>query len=254
MLYTFELIVSIVIFLVVVYFNRKNIDKNSLWVYLLTGIGHSILELVAQGTGTRKIENAYVFNNIPLIYPFTAFILGFFEGGLFCLAAYYFVKSVALKDKFSTKIFIALSVSLFIIIFLGAITMRISIDSGASDVSLTRRDIFSPYSLILMIILYSFSIGYFALNKSIPKKEKLTLLYFYLGVNIFTFIVIFPNHIMGIRYIEKSLDGTYITASLLEQILVMYGYNIGLDAAGYFMAYYVIIYRFHLIEFKREQK
>ncbi|MFX0189088.1 MAG: hypothetical protein ACFE8A_15290 [Candidatus Hodarchaeota archaeon] len=79
------------VFIILLYFYIRDIDKDSLKLYLITGLSHSVLELIAQGGRIRVIEDAYIFQ-IPIGYPYICFILGFFEGGLISLAAYHFVK------------------------------------------------------------------------------------------------------------------------------------------------------------------
>lgn len=250
MLYTFELVFSLVVFFLLLYFYKKNVDKKSIWVYIISGIGHSIVELFAQGSGMRVIKNASLFNVIPLSYPFTAFIIGFFEGGLICLAAYHFTRALTNKDRFSIRFFLFLWIVPFVLIFLGAIAMRIQIESHSSDITLTRRDIFFPIAIIIMSAFYAVSIGYFLLNRKINPRAKLSLLYFYIGLVFYTIIMVLPNHIVGIRYIEVKIGDIYVPANIFEQIIVMYGYDLGLEAGGFLIVYYIIIYRFQLIEVK----
>lgn len=249
-LYNFEFLVCISIFLVLLFFWKKFKEKNSMSVYLITGTLHSVVELIAEGVGTRVISITTLFGIIKLGYPFTAFILGFFEGGLFCLMAYYVVRIFMNKDRFALKFVLIFSIIFSILITLGAINMNMTIKSNPFSIIFTRREIFSSTAIILLILFFIISFSYFFLNKKILFKYKKSLLYFYFGMIYVTVLFIVPLHILAIRFIEVNQNNIFIYASLTEQIIIMYGFNIGLEAAGYFLPYYIIIYYFKLIELK----
>ena len=151
-IYTFEFIMSIIILLFVLYLYLKDIDKKSLWVYLITSSLHTILELFAQGGGFRVIKDAYLFN-VPIQYPTTAIIIGFFEGGFIALGAYHFVRALANKDPLSIKFFLIILITLMAILLLGSYNMRTQIDANLSSVVLTRRKMFNLNSILLLIFL-----------------------------------------------------------------------------------------------------
>ncbi|MFX1450086.1 MAG: hypothetical protein ACFFCM_04545, partial [Promethearchaeota archaeon] len=220
----------------------------SLFVYILTGILHSIIELIAEGTGTRVISITYLFGILQIGYPFTAFILGFFEGGLFCLIGYHIVRIFMNRDKFSLKFTSIVSIIFLIFSTLGGLNTRMSLKSNPFVLTITRREIFSIGALILLIISYTVSFSYFFLNKNVPSNHRISLIYFYLGVIFFTAVLIVPIHILGVRFIEVYQNFIFMNASFIEQIIVMYGYSIVLEAAGFFLPFYVIIYHFKLIE------
>ena len=248
LLYTAEFLIVLAVFLIVLIFYIRGTDKKSLWIYLMTGIFHSIMELIAEGTGTRIIEDAVIFG-IPIGYPFLPFILGFFEGGLICLGAYHFTKIVVDKDKFSIKFFTLLYAIPFTLILFGSFAMKAQLENDPTQLTLTRRDLFTPTSIILLSIFYSIAIAYFLLNRSINKEKKLTLLYYFIGVALYTSVMNVPSHIAGIRYIEVQSDGGYVPASLLEQFIVLYALVLVLES-GFYIHYYVIIYHFKMIEFE----
>ncbi len=242
MLYTFEFVICIFIFILLSILAKKSGEKNSLIVYTFTGILHSIIELVAEGTGVREISNTYLFGRFYIGYPFLPFILGFFEGGLFCLLAYHFVRLVMNRDKFSMKFFSGFAIFFFTLITLGAIRMP------SEGPIYTQREIFNTGNIIFLIACYSFTIGYFLLNKKVTSVHRKSLLWFYLGLLLVTVLMILPLHVFGIRFIEVNQGGIIIRASILEQILVMYGYSLAFEAAGFFLPFYVIIYHFKLID------
>ncbi|MFX1338300.1 MAG: hypothetical protein ACFFDK_06805 [Promethearchaeota archaeon] len=249
-IYTFEFIVSVIIFLFVLYLNLKDFDKKSIWVFLIASALHSITELIAQGVGTRIIEDAYLFN-VPINYPITAIIIGFFEGGFIALGAYHFVRVLANKDPLSIKFVIITLTILMGFLLLGSYYMRIQIDSNLSPVTLTRRDIFAPNAIILLIFLFSITITYFSLSKKVQPNERITLLYWYLGLALFSLLLVLPTHIFQVRYIEVKNNGGYAPVSVIEQIIIMYGYNICIEATGFLIYIYIFIYHFDLIEIKK---
>ena len=244
MLYTFEFIICIAMLVLLIFLAKKRGEKHSLYVYLLTGLLHSIIELVAEGTGNRVISETYLFGKIFITYPFLPFILGFFEGGLFCLIAYHFVRMVMNHDRFSLKFFSVSSIFFFVMNTLGGLRMQ----SGPT--TFTRREIFSIGTIITMIIFIAIAVGYFLLKKDIPPKQRKSLFYFYIGLILVTVFMVLPLHILGIRFIEIFQDPLYIYASIPEQILVMYGYSLSLEAAGFFLPFFILIYHFKWIEFK----
>jgi hypothetical protein len=243
MLYTFEFIVVIFFFILLAILAKKSGERNSLIVYTFTGILHSVIELVAEGLGVRVISETYLFGRIYLSYPFLPFILGFFEGGLFCLLAYHLVRILINRDRFSLKFFSLVAISFLILITLGALRMQ------SAPSTFTRRALMEPGSLILLAICYAISIGYFVFNKNVTSAHRKSFLYFYLSLIVVTLLMVVPLHIAGIRFIEV-FDGSYVYASIPEQILIMYGYSLAFEAAGFFLPFYVIIYHFNLIDLK----
>ncbi|MHA1292658.1 MAG: hypothetical protein ACTSQJ_08345 [Promethearchaeota archaeon] len=248
MLYTFEFIIVLVLFFILIFFYIKDIDKKSLWVYVITGVFHSIMELIAEGLGVRVIKNASIFT-ISVGYPFLPIILGFFEGGMICLGAYHFTRIIVNKDKYSMKFFTFLYAIIFTLILFGSFLMKKQLEENPSEITLTRRELFTQASLILLIIFYSIALSYFLLNRQIDKKKKITLFYFFIGVILYTSVMNIPTHIAGIRYIEVKENSSYVPASFFEQIFALYVLDLVIES-GFYIQYYVIIYHFNLIEFE----
>ena len=246
--YTFEFIVCITILCILIFFAKKSGEKKSLYVYLVTGFLHSIIELIAEGVGNRVISETYLFSVIYLTYPFLPFILGFFEGGLYCLLAYHFVRYLMNRDRFSLKFFLSFTIVFLTFISLGAMRMQSDVLTDPLAVTFTRRALLSISTLILYTVFYIVSIGYFLLNKRVTSRHRLSFFYFYIGLIVVTALMVIPLHLAGIRFIEYSQNGSYFYASIPEQILVLYGYSLAIEAAGIFIPYYVIIYHFNLIQ------
>ena len=244
LLYTFEFLACIFFLVLLVILAKKYGEKHSLYVYIVTGLLHSTIELVAQGMGVRVISATYLFGKIYISYPFLPFILGFFEGGLFCLMAYHFVRIMINRDRFSVKFFSIFASAFVVLITFGGIRMH----SEAS--TLTRREVFNLGNIIVLIVFITISVGYFLLNKRVTSAHRKSFFYFYLGLILVTIFMVLPLHILSIRFIEVYQGGGYVYASLPEQILVMYGYSLAFEAAGFFLPFYVIIYHFKWIDLK----
>ena len=136
---------------------------------------------------------------------------------------------------------------LMILILLLVLMIFGALGAVAGGSTYTSREIFNQGALILLAIFYSVSIGYFLLNKKVTTAHRKSFVYFYLGLILVTALMVIPLHIMGIRFIEVDLGGI-VYASFPEQILVMYGYSLALEAAGFFLPFYVLIYHFKLID------
>ncbi|MHA1439292.1 MAG: hypothetical protein ACTSPD_17105 [Promethearchaeota archaeon] len=127
--------------------------------------------------------------------------------------------------------------------------MKKQLEENPSEITLTRRELFTQASLILLIIFYSIALSYFLLNRQIDKKKKITLFYFFIGVILYTSVMNIPTHIAGIRYIEVKENSSYVPASFFEQIFALYVLDLVIES-GFYIQYYVIIYHFNLIEFE----
>lgn len=241
--YTFEFIVIMSLFFILIWLWRKKNDKSSLKVYLVTGIAHSIVELVGQGLGIREISNMFLFDVLHVEYPFTALIMGFFEGGMFCLVAYHILRLFMSKDRFSLK-FILISSTLLVVA-----TTILLVTMDYSTITFSRREIFAPISIILLVSFYGITIGYFFLTKRVTRFHLKALFSFIVGMMFITLLFTLPPHIAGIRFIEVWNGSNFVYASLPEQILLMYAYGIPVGAAGYFLLYYIILIHFKWIDF-----
>jgi hypothetical protein len=111
----------------------------------------------------------------------------------------------------------------------------------------TRRDLFHAGGLINLAIYFAVSVGYFVLYKRVTNAHRKSFVYYYLGMILVTAFFIVPFHIIGVRFIEIAPG---VLASLPEQILLMYGWNLAVEAVVLFLPQYVLIYHFKLIELK----
>ncbi|MFW9898724.1 MAG: hypothetical protein ACFFDO_05630 [Candidatus Thorarchaeota archaeon] len=246
LIYTYEFIVIIIILIILLLFWKLNDDRNSLIVYVLTGIGDTIIELLASASGIRIVEETYLFGVFYVGFPLLPVIMGFFEGGVQCIIAYHLIQGIMLKNKLSLKFSLSYLIVTIIIMMFSRLSAFFNVSQNS--IGITRRSIFSLGSILLLISCYLVSFGYFFLNKTINKRERISFLLWYLFIMIVYFPVFLISHITMTRFIEIEQNGTYEVAPLLEQILVLYGYGLVLEAGGFFLPYYVIIHHFHLID------
>ncbi|MHA1785821.1 MAG: hypothetical protein ACTSVE_11570 [Candidatus Helarchaeota archaeon] len=247
-LYSFEFTIILLVLLITLYLGKKKNDWRSLKVYLIAGIIHSTVELIAEGTGTRIIENPVIYGIIPFNYPLIPFVLGFFEGGFFCLMAFYLVCWLSNKDNLAKKIFILFGISMIIFLTIVGSTVHQAILLNPSTFSFTRREMFNLNTLLTMIIMTTATVIYFALKKGTTKRVWASLFYFWLGMYLFTAFLVVPLHIFGIRFIEVQIaPDTFVTTGILEQIIMMYLYNAIFESTLFFLPNYAIFYQFKII-------
>jgi hypothetical protein len=248
--YTLEFLIATAVFLIVLSLYIKKIERKSLLVFNLAGLINSGVELLLQGIGIRTIENAYFFT-IPIGFPYIPLILGFYEGGLKTLVGYHFVLYFIDKKKINGTLLILLLCLVFVPFFIYSAFTAYQIKSGTTNITLTARNMFALLSILLLILSFSLSILYFVLNKKIPKKNKLTLLYYEIGVVIYLLAWMVPMHIYLLRYIGIKEDGSYVLANIVVQLLLMYGYFLFFEGVGVNIIIYPLIYHFNLIQFEK---
>jgi len=246
MIYTYEFIVVIIILIILILFWKLRDDRNSLFVYIITGIIETIIELLASASGIRTIEKTYLFEVFYIGFPLLQVIMGFFEGGVICIIAYHLIQGIMLKNKLSLKFSLSYLIVSTIIMMFSRVSLFFNVSQDSN--SITRRSIFSLGSIILLISCFLVSFGYFFLNKTIDKRDRISFLLWYLFIIVVYFPVFLISHITMTRFIEIEQNGTYKVAPLLDQILVLYVYGLGLEAGGLFLPFYVIIHYFHLID------
>ncbi|MBD3228286.1 MAG: hypothetical protein GF329_08855 [Candidatus Lokiarchaeota archaeon] len=255
LLYIFEFLVVISLFAVLMLIWKKSgkDGKTSLLVYIISGLYHTGIELLAQGTGVREVPEITI-GTIIIGYPFLPFVLGLFEGGIFCLIAYHFVRYMIQRSNFSKKFILIFTGIILFFLIMNSIKSYFDLLIGASGYKFTAREIFSIPTIIIIIICFAISFGYFFLNKNISKIYKKSFIYWYIGLVIFTLVLVLPLNVFGIRYIASYNGTTYVAVSIIEQILVLYIYSLSLEAAGFFLPIYIILYQFKIIQFEDKIK
>jgi hypothetical protein len=237
--YTLEFFLVLIVFIIVIILRVKNIEKQSIKVFIVAGIINTLVELLLQGIGTRLVENAYFFT-MPIGFPFTCLIMGFFDGGLKNLFAYYTVKSIKNRKKKSKSLAFTLFFMVFIVFSIyNSITATLN-SQGNSNVTLTQRSLFSLSSIVLLIVSFIGSFSYFFLKKSIPREDRNIFLYYAFGLIVFLCSWTITAQIFMTRYIGI---GGILPASILEQILLMWGYFLLFEGVGVSIFIAPIIYQ-----------
>lgn len=246
--YTLEFLIAAAVFLVVLYFYIKKIDRKLLFVFLIAGSINTGVELLLQGLGIRMIEGAFFFS-IPIGFPTVCFILGFMEGGVKALVGYCVVKIIMDHSAFFKRLFFGLFTLVLSAFSIYAIVTVLQFASFPSSVLFTARELFGLLSVSLLLLAFGVSFGSILLNRSIPNREKRSILYFMLGQALYLLAFTFPLHISLLRYIGLESGGTYISADPLSQLLLMYGFFLFFEGIGVNIINYPIIYRLKLIQF-----
>ncbi|MHA1143261.1 MAG: hypothetical protein ACTSRW_00845 [Candidatus Helarchaeota archaeon] len=242
LLYTFELIFSLGILASCAIVAILKKDKIPLWVFLATSGFHTCMELLAEGVGARVVESTLLFGIIPISYPFTPIILGLFEGGLVGLSGLLFMRAVLFRDKFSLWYFVIVCSIMVLIEIPGAVLIQKTLLVNPAALEITRRDLFSIGSIIILVVMYGIAFVGILPWKKIPKEGKMGLLYYYLGLMIISVAMAIPLHVAGLRYIEIFNGFAYYRTNIFLEILIMYGYTGAIESSGFFVGYYVIYY------------
>ncbi|MHA1818885.1 MAG: hypothetical protein ACTSU2_16470 [Promethearchaeota archaeon] len=192
--------------------------------------------------------------------------MGFYEGGFFGLMAYYFTKWVYFKSEHAKKVFITINLIIFLIMFLNSARTWMLIKNGSIILKYTRRHMMAVGIIALTgayglgtVIYFIVRLWYIKGKRkdspetivteddkndqySIRKKITISLFFFWLGLYIFTFVMIFPLHIFGVRIIEVAVGtNNFIAANTFEQIWVMYIYSIPTEGTFYLLPAYIFI-------------
>ncbi|MHA1894091.1 MAG: hypothetical protein ACTSX4_06300 [Candidatus Helarchaeota archaeon] len=250
MLYTFELLFATAVLISCIIIARRKKDKIPLWIFLATTLFHTCIELWAEGFGIRVVEDTVLFNLIPIVYPITPIILGLFEGGLVGLSGLLLTRILLYKDKFALKFLSSIIGALLFFEIMGIFTIKKVLFENPAALEITRREVFGIGSIIILIIMYTVAIIGILPWKKVSKTGKIGLLYYYLGLVLITTAMDIPLHISGLRYAEIFNGTTYVRVNILLDILILYVFDIGVEAAGFFIAYYVIYHHVGWIEKK----
>ena len=248
MLYTFELLFATIILISCIIIATRKKDKVPLWIFLATALFHTCIELWAEGFGIRVVEDTILFNLIPISYPITPIILGLFEGGLVGLSGLLLTRILLYKDRFALKFLSCVIGALLFFEIIGIFSIKKVLLENPGALEITRREVLGSGSIIILIIMYVIAIIGILPWKKVSRNGKVGLLYYYLGLVLITIAMDIPLHVSGLRYAEIFNGTTFVRVNILLDILILYGFDIGVEAAGFFIAYYVIYYHVGWIE------
>ena len=239
-LYTFELVVVLVVWVVVLALWRAG-DRRSLAVYVIAGLYNSVIELLAQGSGVRAIPDVRLFGVLPVGYPLLPFILGFFEGGVLLLTGFAILRGLREGDRRALRVGLGIAVGLLALIIAGALQMRAQLAADPQSLTLTTRALFRPGSLAILAACYAVGLGYAFGASRTPARDRRGLLAWYAIIAVVAATWYTPAFLTGGRSIGTLRNGTWALVSLPEQIAVLYGYSIVFEAAGFYLPVYVIL-------------
>jgi hypothetical protein len=245
---TFEAVIGVLVLLWTIDLYHRSIDRNALRIFLVITVLHYAREFTAQWIGVRVIENAHVFG-IPVHFTITAMIIAIFEGGVLGLAAYQLVPAAVNRDRRAWKVFTRSCIVLGLLSLAGAMVIRGQLGIHPERLQLTRRAIYAPESVVALAVSFLIAVGYSLSLKSPPPGKRTGFLVYYAGLVIVLAVLIIPMHCLQVRFIETNSDGGFVAAGPLAQIVVMYVYNILLEA-GWFVPDYVVLCLLGWVEFR----
>ncbi len=243
LLYTAEFVVDLAVLFLVLYFRVTKGDRESLPVYLLGGFYNSLIECLAQGSRTRMITETRLFRLIPVGYPFLPLIMGFFEGGILILIGYHLVKWFLNRDGRSGRIAGVLTAAMAALAGAGALLMNAELARRPGSLIVTRRALFSPGTLILLSLCFLGSWFYFFRRKGADARGRRGLLVWCAGLPLVSAIWYTPLFIFGTRFVETALGGSFSRVGLGLQIMLLYGYSVIFEAAGFYLPVFIILQR-----------
>ncbi len=249
MLFSFEASVALAVFALLLVLRWTTRERALVWVFLVGTAIHTLLEGIAEGTGVRHTAHASLFG-MAIRFPATSLVAGAFEGGVVVTVAYLFVKAVSGKDRLAGRLFTAFCLVFALTGIAGVFALQAQLEHDPGSVSFTRRAMFASHALILLAVFYALALGYFFLRKSVSSREKRSFLVYYLGIVLFTTVLALPLHVGLLRYIEVDTGGTFQVAATWEQVVIMYAFNLPLEA-GWYVCTYPILHALGLASFPR---
>lgn len=246
-LYSFELLVALLAWVLVLAVWWRSGDKAPLLAYLIGGLYDTAVELLAQATGVRGMPEVRLFGRWAVGFPVLPFILGFFEGGVLLLAGFGLVRGVLAHDRRALVLGVGVAGGLAAIIVLATLAMKARLGLDPNAFEITSRALFSKGSLLILAACYSLSIGYACLDRGGERRDWRGLLLWYGSIALVAATWYTPAFAAGVRGIATLHDGQFTTVSLGEQFLVLYGYSIVFEAAGFYLPVYVILRRCRLL-------
>ena len=244
-LYTFEFVVVVAAWVLVLALWRRTGDARPLAAYTVGGLYNSGIELLAATSGTRTITAVELFGVVPVGFPVLPLILGFFEGGVLVLAAFELTRGVLERDRRALAVGSSIVAVLCLLISAGAVAMPRYLAAHPDAATRTVRALFMPGSLAILAAGWAVALAYvFGLGAA---RARRGLLVWYLTVTATAGIWYTPVFVSGTRRIATLVDGTYQPVGMVEQIMVLYGFSLLFEAAGYYLPVYVILRRVGLL-------
>lgn len=238
-LYTFEFVVVVAVWVLVVLLWRRGGDARPLAAYVVGGLFNSGIELLAAASGTRTVTAVALFGVLPIGFPFLPLILGFFEGGVLVLAAFELTRGLVERDRLALRVGAGIVVVLCLLISIGAAGMPGYLAAHPEAATRTVRALFTPGSLRILVACWGVALAYVFWIGDARDRRNLFVWYATLVGTAGTWYT--PVFLSGTRHIAALVDGVYQPVGMLEQIAVLYGFSLLWEAAGYYLPVYVML-------------
>ncbi len=251
MLLSFEFVVALATFIFLLVLRKMGELRETVWVFLVGTAVHTLLEGMAEWHGIRTTEHGSILG-IPVAFPVTSMVIGAFEGGVVVTVAFLLVKALSEHSALARRLFLGACALFAVIGAVGVLSIHQQLQTNPAGVAFTRRAMFAPTGLVLLAVLFSISASYFFLRRNVSQAERRSFLHYYVGIVLFTTILALPLHVGHIRFIEIPVNGGYEVAGFWQQVVVMYAFNLPLEA-GWYVCTFVLLHALHLTPFRRPQ-
>ncbi|MHA1147351.1 MAG: hypothetical protein ACTSR8_03815 [Promethearchaeota archaeon] len=250
-----KLIVSIIGLLICVYDWKSNDKrKDYFWVFIVGTIIWSSAELILQLSGTRALQEKFLFGiNITDALWLTIPLQGMSEGAFVAVTGTLFGDRLLNKEtrKKWTKIFLIVLLGLFISYTRNGVTYN---NVNVGDLSIpSRRDMFPLTANIFIIIMCSIAIIWLIKAESYERKRGIMM---YLIMAVFIAVWTLSEWLTGQRWIEVGMINSNGGYSNLRRAppLIEFGalaYDVLIEVSFIYLPFLALPYWLGLIK-KRE--
>ncbi|CAG0968555.1 hypothetical protein MYXO_01165 [Myxococcaceae bacterium] len=202
------------------------------------------IELVATSSGARTISEVLLFGVVPMGSPVLPAILAFFEGGILVLAAFELTRGVLDGGRRSLRVGMSLVLGLCALISLESLLRSRLPDvvaANADAATLTVRALFAPRSLALLAVSGGATLVYISIAERRDPGARKGLLAWYLSILFAAGVWYTPVFLAGTRQIAVLIGGAFEPAGIAEQIAVLFGFSLLVEAAGFYLPVYGIL-------------
>lgn len=237
-LYTFEATYSFVVLALCVLWRWRGTDAGSLPVFLTASLIHILLEWDAARKKVRVVNTVTLFGRLRVSHDVTTWILGTFEGGVASLGAYHLTRALLNGDVFSGRVAAGMGFAVFVPAIVGAVWMRKTFRTNPHVLEVTLRRAFSAPAIRAQVLFFTAAAAAILPWPALPSSWKIGLAYYYIGLVAFAAVATVPLHAAGVRYVGEENEKGLRPAPLGWQLAIMYGFNVPIEGAAYFMLNY----------------
>lgn len=238
-----KLFITIIGLFVCFYYWKTNKNKDYLWVYLIGSFIWFLIELGAQMQGIRIMNTSYLFGfQIPVVIA--SLLRGTSEGGFVALLGLFIADKLMNKKEIKTGLVILVVV--MAILLLNTINQGLPFKNIGGIVA-SRRNLFTPVSLIFMSIASIFNIIWIM---KVSYKVRQRVLGMFLVMILITGFWTFVEYLVNTRWIEIETVGLLSKASLFLQIIGLF-YDVVIEIGLCYILFLAIPCIFGLIKEKK---